>query len=155
MGWVHNDDIMTSTVVGELARTVPHITASATPLWDEIVTVVNDSIRTAAVIIGGVIGYVKFLNPSLALSLKSEIIHVAGNPAMEITATIKNDGRFRISFLLGTSQLIIIQAADEVLWEAAKYGEILWSEGEVKQFEILQFEGAVPRLRAKTEREAG
>ena len=98
-----------------------------------------------SVVIGGLVG-IQLLRPNLDLSLKSEIIHLGEKTAISITAAIENNGRFKITFPLGTTQIIEIQAADEPLWkDAIEYGDFIWSEGTIREIDLLEIEGVKHR----------
>jgi len=118
--------------------------ASGTPLWDDISTVVNASIRTAVVLIAGLVGYARFvrgrvLHSSLAPSLEAEIVEIGGDRAMKVTATIENSGSYRMAFPLNCWQNVKLDCAEDSAWKnALTTNEVIWDESKVPPINLLR-----------------
>lgn len=117
--------------------------ASSTPLWQSISTVVNDCIRTAVILIAGLIGYARFvrgrvLHSSIAPSIKAEVVDINGNRAMKITAKIENSGSYRMTFPLKCWQNVKLDCADDNAWRRALTAdEVVWNEQIAKPINLL------------------
>ena len=123
-----------------------HSAASGMPLWDDIVTVVNDCIRTAAILIAGAVGYVRFvrgrvLHSNLAPAIDSEIVRIGNGRAMKVTATIENSGSYLMTFPLTCSQLVRLECVDTAIWKnAAADNKLRWSKATIRETNLLQVE---------------
>jgi hypothetical protein len=126
---------------------VHHIAAAATTQPWALIAAVNDSIRTAAILVGAAFAYMRFLrgrilHSNLTLSLECQLTRIGSGSAMRVAATILNSGSFRMTFPIDCRQVVAVEAIDQAVWSVAtEYGEILWSEGIRREVDLSTDEG--------------
>jgi hypothetical protein len=119
----------------------------ADPTWKDVIAAVNDTIRTVAIVVGGVFAYVRFLrgrvlHPKLTLSLECKLVKLNGEGAMQVTAAWLNSGSFRMIFSESCDATLTVYAIDRAVWsKPTEAGEILWTAGKHRELDLLIKEG--------------
>lgn len=101
--------------------------------WKDVIAVVNDSLRTAAVLIGGGFAYFKYVHgrihyPSLTLGLEAKIIKIDQHNSLSLATKITNSGTYRMVFDMGCHQQLTVHCLEKQQWVAGCNGPRLpWS----------------------------
>lgn len=68
-----------------------------------------------------------------------------GGNALKISTTIENAGGLRVTFPLSSALTVTVYRADSAMWDdAVQHGEVLWSMGQYRQYDLLAIEGIRP-----------
>ena len=95
-----------------------------TPLWSLVVDAISKTVTVLAILIGGMIGYVRYLrgritHAKLDLDVNVELCEVLGRDALKIAASIQNAGTCRVAFPAGTMQEIQVAVCYPTPWGRA------------------------------------
>jgi hypothetical protein len=145
---VHNHGVGGRAAASVGWRLAADIAEGAGPNWADAVSAIAGALTLVALVLGGLVGYVRFLrrrvlhascHPDLAVVLT----RVAGGDVLQISATATNEGSYRLRFPAGSQQIVTICKADQAMWDDAQGhgGEILWSEGLCCRYDLLTTEG--------------
>lgn len=98
------------------------------PAWSVALDAAANATTAAALIVGGTIGYVRYLrgrvfHAKLDLDLEVELCLVdSGQPALKVVATIKNEGTCRVAFQPDQVQEVQVSVCYPVPWRRALTG---------------------------------
>lgn len=91
------------------------------PTWTDIVGAASTAATAAAVLIGGIVGYNRYLrrrdpHAKCDLELAAKVVRVDGANALLVNAAVKNAGSCRLRFSEDLSQKILVGAAFRSTW---------------------------------------
>lgn len=115
----------------------------------EVWIAINGTATWLLVLVGAVIGYLRFvrrreMHASCELEVHVKMVKVGSGHALHVLATAKNDGSYRLQFPVGSHQLIAVASADHPMWEDSQRNskQMLWSMADEQKQELLETEGA-------------
>jgi hypothetical protein len=124
-------------------------TPAETPLWASIPAAFNSVITSAAIIVGAAFAYVRFIRGRVLRAScepeveATEVLMPDQTRALSITATIKNNGNYRLAFPVDTEQTLSISRADADLWRKAcvkRPTEVEWTKATFHHEDLLTIE---------------
>lgn len=100
--------------------------AVSTP-WGSIAAGTNDGLQAAALVLGGTIGYLRYirgrlLHASLVLTVEADLVEIAGRDALSVTTGISNAGTLRMGFRPNGEERVTVYCLSEQQWQAEPDG---------------------------------
>lgn len=120
-------------------------TAPTQPKWTDVVGAINGSLTLIAVIVGGTVGYLRFLksrklHASCGLTMDAEVVSIGHGRGLRVSIRMTNEGSYQLVFPQSYPQLLQISLATEEMACLAlrDIGEINWRAYIFHQQDILE-----------------